>query len=172
MKTSVFVGVSVDGFLARKNHTFDFLDHGGNVPHGFEQFMKSVDALVMGRKTYDVVRVFEPWPYGDKPVFVLSRRRLKPAKSGVVVERLSGPPKTIVSRLEARGFRHLYIDGGLTIQRFLRAGAINRLIVSRVPVLIGKGIPLFGPVQRDILLKHVRTRHFPGGLVQTEYEIP
>ena len=171
MKASVFVGASVDGFIARRNHTFDFLDAGGNEPHGFEEFMASVDALVMGRKTYDVVRVFGTWPYGDKPVFVLSTRKLAPAPQGVVVERLSGPPGRIVSRLEARGFRHLYVDGGLTIQRFLRAGLIQRLTVTRVPMLIGGGIPLFGPLQRDIRLRHVATRSYTGGLVQSEYDV-
>lgn len=171
VNATVFVGASVDGFIARTNHTFDFLDVGGNEPHGFEEFMASVDALVMGRKTYEVVRPFEPWPYGSKPVVVLSRRRLAPPPAGAVVERMSGAPEKIVARLEARGLQHLYVDGGLTIQRFLRAGLIDRLIVTRVPVLIGTGIPLFGALQRDVLLEHVATRTYAGGLVQTEYAV-
>jgi dihydrofolate reductase len=84
---------------------------------------------------------------------------------------MSGEPCEIVTRLEARGFQHAYIDGGLTIQRFLAAGFIDRLVITRVPVLIGEGIPLFGPVLSDIPLHHVATRCHKGGLVQSEYEI-
>lgn len=174
MKASVFVGTSLDGFIARPNGSYDFLlGEGGGEPgdHGYDAFIATVDALVMGRRTYDVVRAFERWPYGEKPVFVLSSRPLGPPPSGVTVERLTGAPADIVSQLEARGFRHLYVDGGMTIQRFLEAGLIQRVVISRVPVLIGTGIPLFGPVQRDIRLTHVATREFPGGMVQSEYVV-
>jgi len=87
------------------------------------------------------------------------------------VEQMAGPPAEIVSQLAARGIKHLYIDGGVTIQGFLRAGAIQRLIITRVPVLIGEGVPLFGSVPRDIRLRHVATRHYASGLVQSEYEV-
>src|SRR5215470_17635477 len=129
IKLSVFCGVSVDGFLARPDHALDFLDAGGQEPHGFEEF------------------------YGS------------------VVEQMSGQPVEIVRQLRSRGFKHAYIDGGVTIQRFLAAGCIDRLVITRVPVLIGAGIPLFGPVPRDISLRHVATRTYKGGLVQSEYEI-
>jgi riboflavin biosynthesis pyrimidine reductase len=86
-----------------------------------------------------------------------------------VVEQMSGEPADIVSRLAARGIRHIYVDGGITVQRFLRAGLIQRLIITRVPVLIGEGIPLFGATGRDISLEHVATRSFASGLVQSEY---
>jgi dihydrofolate reductase len=171
MKLSVFCGVSVDGFLARPNNTVDFLDAGGQEPHGFEEFYGSVDVLVIGRKTYEFVVSYGQWLYSKKPVVVLSRRPLDFSwiKNGVV-EQMSGEPAQIVAQLQARGFKHAYIDGGLTIQRFLAAGLINRLVVTRVPVLIGEGIPLFGPVPRDIVLRHVATRTYKGGLVQSEYE--
>lgn len=133
--------------------------------------MASVDALVIGRKTFETVLGFDTWPYGAKPVFVLSTRALAPAPSGAVVEHLSGDPKEIASQLEARGIQHVYVDGGITIQRFLRAGLIQRLIITRVPVLIGDGIPLFGSLLRDVRLEHVATRHYSSGLVQTEYRI-
>lgn len=171
MKASVFVGTSLDGFIARMNGDFDFLDAGGNEPHGYEEFIATVDALVMGRNTYETVLAFDTWPYGSKPVFVLSSRPLAPAPAGAVVEQMAGDPAAIVSQLEARGIGHAYIDGGVTIQRFLQAGLIQRLIITRVPVLIGSGIPLFGPLQRDILLRHVATRQYAGGLVQSEYVI-
>ncbi len=88
-----------------------------------------------------------------------------------VVEQMSGEPAEIVEQLKSRGFKHAYIDGGITIQRFLKAGCIDRLVITRVPVLIGAGIPLFGPLLRDINLRHVATRSYSGGLAQSEYEI-
>jgi dihydrofolate reductase len=171
VKTSVFVGVSVDGFIARPDGALDFLDAGGNEPHGYEEFMATVDAMVIGRNTYETVLSFPGWAYGKKPVFVLSTRPLAPPPPGAVVEHLSGDPADIAAQLTARGIGHAYVDGGVTIQRFLDAGLIQRLVVTRVPVLIGRGIPLFGPVRRDIALKHVATRQYKGGLVQSEYEV-
>lgn len=88
MKASVFVGTSLDGFIARMNGSFDFLDAGGNEPHGYEEFIATVDALVMGRNTYEIVLGFGAWPYGSKPVFVLSSRPLAPAPAGAVVEQI------------------------------------------------------------------------------------
>jgi dihydrofolate reductase len=170
VRASVFVGTSLDGFLARPNGQFDFLDAGGNEPHGYEEFIASVDAIVIGRNTFDVVLGFGTWPY-QKPAFVLSTRALPPVPAGARVEQLSGDPRDIVTRLEARGFAHIYVDGGITIQRFLEAGLIQRLTVTRVPVLIGSGIPLFGALTRDVSVRHVATRQFAGGLVQSEYEV-
>lgn len=171
MKASVFIGTSLDGFIARANGDLDFLPPGGGEPHGYDEFMATVDALVIGRKTFQTVLTFDTWPYMEKPVFVLSTRPLAPTTPGAVVERMSGAPADIVSQLAARGIRHIYVDGGITIQRFLQAGLIQRLIVTRVPVLIGAGIPLFGELQRDIALRHVATRQYASGLVQSEYVV-
>lgn len=171
MKASVFVGTSLDGFIARANGEFDFLPPGGGEPHGYEEFMATVDALVIGRKTFETASSLDTWPYEGKSVFVLSTRALAPAPAGALVERLSGAPADIVSELEARGIRHIYVDGGITIQRFLRDGLIDRLVITRVPVLIGSGIPLFGALERDIALEHVATRPYASGLVQSEYRV-
>jgi len=171
MRASVFVGTSVDGFIARGNGGLDFLPPGGGEPHGYDEFIATVDALVIGRNTFETVLKFPSWPYGEKPVFVLSTRALAPAPGGAIVERMEGEPAEIVTRLSARGMGHVYVDGGITIQRFLRAGLIQRLIITRVPVLIGEGIPLFGVVPSDIPLKHVATRQYASGLVRSEYEI-
>jgi dihydrofolate reductase len=161
----------VDGFLARPNHALDFLFAGEQGSHGFDEFYASIDVLVIGRKTFEVVLTFGKWPYGKKPVVVLSSRKLDfSAVKGGVVEQMSGEPAEIVKRLNSRGFKHAYIDGGITIQRFLAAGCIDRMIITRVPVLIGTGIPLFGAVPHDIRLRHVATRCYKGGLVQSEYE--
>jgi dihydrofolate reductase len=158
--------------LHRPSHgDFDSLESGGGEPHGYDEFMATVDALVIGRKTFETVLAFEQWPYGEKPVFVLSTRPLAPAPPGAVVEHMSGEPAEIWAQLTARGLQHIYVDGGITIQRFLRAGLIERLIVTRVPVLIGQGIPLFGALPQDVLLRHVATRQYAGGLVQSEYVI-
>lgn len=171
MKASVFVGTSLDGFIARAGGELDFLPADGGEPHGYEEFMATVDALVIGRKTFETVLAFGSWPYGEKPVFVLSTNPLADAPAGAVVERLAGDPADIAARLAARGFRHIYVDGGVTIQRFLRAGLIDRLVVTRVPVLIGTGIPLFGALPRDVRLRHVATRAYASGLVQSEYVV-
>ncbi len=171
MRATVFVGTSLDGFIARTNGEFDFLDAGGNEPHGFEEFFASVDALVMGRKTYETVLSFDGWFYGDKPVFVLSTRPIAPPPEGATVEHMSGSPSEIVAQLESGGIRHIYVDGGITIQQFLREGMIERIIVTRVPVLIGQGTPLFGALDKDVLLRHVATRSYASGLVQSEYEV-
>jgi dihydrofolate reductase len=170
MKASVFIGMSVDGFIARANGDLDFLPPGGGEPHGYDEFIATVDALVIGRNTFEIVLAFDTWPY-TKPVFVLSTRPLATAPSGAVVERMSGEPSDIVSQLAARGIRHIYVDGGITVQRFLRAGLIQRLIITRVPVLIGTGIPLFGAIEHDIALTHIITRAYPSGLVQSEYSV-
>lgn len=172
MKLSVFCGVSLDGFLARLNHKVDFLDAAGHEPHGFEEFYSTVDVLVMGRKTYEFVESYGQWFYGKKQVVVLSSRPLDFSWiNDGVVKRMSGSPDKIVAQLKARRFKHAYVDGGFTIQQFLAAGLIDRMVVTRVPVLIGEGIPLFGPVPRDIALCHVATRTYKSGLVQSEYEV-
>ena len=173
MKASVFVGASVDGYIARLNGGLDWLPHDAE-PHGYDEFIASVDTIVIGRKTYEIVLGFDTWPYGEKRVVVLSSQTidLSPAIArGAVVEQMGGSPADIVSSLTARGVQHAYVDGGITIQRFLRAGLVNRLVVTRVPVLIGEGIPLFGTVPKDIPLRHVATRSYPSGLVQSEYEV-
>jgi dihydrofolate reductase len=170
MIASVFIGTSVDGFIARLNGSFDFLPEGGGEPHGYNEFFASVDALVIGRKTFEIVLAFPQWPYGDKRVIVLSTQKLDLSKVPAGrVEQMQGSPREIISKLEGRGIRHIYVDGGVTVQRFLRDGMIQRLIITRVPVLIGEGIPLFGSLGKDVRLEHVKTQHYPSGMVKTEY---
>jgi dihydrofolate reductase len=172
MAVSVFVGTSVDGFIARLDGALDFLPPGGGEPHGYDEFMASVDALVIGRKTFETVLAFPEWPYGRKRVVVLSGHSIDfSTVRGGIVEQMAGSPAEIVSKLTVSGAHHLYVDGGITIQRFLRAGLIQRLIITRVPVLIGEGIPLFSTLPHDIRLRHISTKHYPSGLVQTEYQV-
>lgn len=172
MKASVFIATSLDGFIARADGALDWLPASGGEEHGYNDFMATVDGLVMGRKTFETVLTFPAWPFGTKPVVVLSSNPAAlVAPPGAVCTMMAGLPSEIVSRLAARGMSHLYIDGGLTIQRFLEAGLIQRVIITRVPVVLGSGIPLFGPVSRDIRFEHVATRAFPSGLVQSEYTV-
>lgn len=168
----VFIGVSVDGFIARPDGDLDFLPEGGGEPHGYDEFIATIDAIVIGRKTFETILAFPEWPYGEKQVIVLSTHALDfSGVSGAHVAQMSGPPAEIVAKLAERGFKRLYIDGGITIQQFLRAGQIQRLTITRVPVLIGQGIPLFGALPHDIRLRHIATRNYASGLVKTEYEI-
>lgn len=169
MKTSVFVGTSLDGFIARENDGLDFLPADPGEDHGYREFFDSVDVLIIGRRLYDVALGFESWPYGAKQVFVLSTKDIAPPPAGAAVERLSGEPAEVLAIVERRGFQHAYVDGGITIQRFLNAGLIDRLVITTVPVLIGTGIPLFGPLDHDIRLRHVRTKVLGSGLIQSEY---
>ena len=174
---SVFVGVSLDGFLAKPDGDLTWMDEaaGEAGDHGYEAFIAGIDTFVWGRKTFEWVMAFDKWYHGKRRVVVLSHRPLDlgPARAkGAVVEQMSGTPQEVAARLGAAGARHLYIDGGQTIQAFLRAGLIRRLILSRLPILIGQGVPLFGALPHDIKLRHVATRTFPGGLVQSEYQIP
>jgi dihydrofolate reductase len=165
MTISVFIGTSVDGFIARPNGDLDFLPLDGGEPHGYNEFIAGIDALVIGRKTFETVLAFESWPYGKKRVVVLSSNPLDlSAVKGAVIEQMAGSPAEVVAKLAATGAHHLYIDGGVTIQGFFRAGLIQ-------PVLIGEGIPLFGKLPRDIQLRHVSTQHYKSGLVKSEYQV-
>ncbi len=172
MIVSVFVGTSVDGFIARLDGRLDFLPPDGGEPHGYDEFIASVDTIVIGRMTFETVLTFPAWPYGKKRVVVLSSRPLDlTAVRGGVVEQLAGAPAKIVADLAASGVGHVYVDGGITIQRFLRAGLVHRLVITRVPVLIGEGIPLFGTLPRDLQLLHVATQSYASGLVKSEYKV-
>jgi len=171
MQASVFIATSLDGFIARPDGALDWLPDDCE-PHGYDEFMATVDALVIGRKTFEVVLGFGGWHYGSKPVIVLSStlKELKVPETARC-EIMAGSPQEIVARLDDRGYQHLYIDGGVTIQGFLRAGMIQRMTITRIPVLLGKGIPLFGDLSRDVRWKHVTTRSFPSGMAQSEYVI-
>jgi dihydrofolate reductase len=172
MIVSVFIGTSVDGFIARLNGSYDFLPEGGGEPHGYDEFMASVDTLVIGRKTFEAVLALPAWPYGGKNVVVLSSKPVDfSAVRGNTIQHMAGPPGAIVATLAAKGAQHLYVDGGITIQRFLRDGLVQRLIITRVPVLIGEGIPLFGSLPRDLRLHHIATRQYKSGLVKSEYHV-
>jgi dihydrofolate reductase len=175
MTGTVYIATSVDGFIARENGGIDWLPgvgDAGTEDYGYRAFIDSVDAIVMGRTSYEMALSFGAWPYGEKPVVVLSSRPMAIGKDiARTVESMNAPPHEVVHRLAGRGWKHLYIDGGKTIQGFLREDLIHRLIISKIPILLGTGIPLFGPLPHDIRLRHLGTRQFENGLVQSHYEV-
>lgn len=171
MTCTAFIATSLDGYIARPNGAIDWLPvpEAGGDDYGYNAFMDSVEAIVMGRNTYELVLTFGGWHY-PKPVVVLSSKGVSVSEElSEKVFQTSGSPSDVLAYCATRGWRSLYIDGGVTIQNFLAAGLMNRLIVTRVPVLIGSGLPLFGAVPADVKLTHVKTQAFANGLVQSEY---
>jgi dihydrofolate reductase len=170
---SVFIATSLDGFIARDDGAIDWLPEPDPAEDfGYGEFIASVDAIVMGRKTFELASSFDPWPYGETPVVVLSSGRIGiPRALRDTVEHMTGTPAEIVRGLGVRGFDHLYVDGGATIRGFLADGLIRRITLTRIPVLLGSGIPLFGPLEEDIQLHHVGSRVYENGLVQSTYEV-
>jgi dihydrofolate reductase len=175
---SVFLGMSVDGFIARLDHDLSWLtgaDEAGGPPDdgeggdfGFAEFVSGIDALVMGRSTYEVIAPFAEWPYQGRPVHVLSSSLPAEGDARIVVHRSFDEA---VAALTAAGYRRVYVDGGRTVHQFLAAGLIDELTLSRVPVLIGTGHTPFGELPADIALEHVQTRSYAGGMVQSTYRV-
>ena len=180
MKASVYIATTVDGFIARPNGELDWLPGSdgvmdpelGDEDFGYAQFMSSVDVLVMGRNTYELVISSGQWPYGGTKVIVLSSS-LKTLSDIVPdsVELKSCAPHELYKELQDSGFCHLYIDGGKTIQRFLSEHLINEITITKVPVLIGEGIPLFSKLTNDIKLSHLNTISYKNGFVKSKYEV-
>jgi dihydrofolate reductase len=179
MTVSVYIAQSLDGYIARENGDIDWLQPDDEEAYqddaedyGFKSFMESVDVLIMGRHTFEKVLSFEEWPYGNKRVFVLSSSLLKiPSGLHKTVEIKSGDPKDIYHELCKSRVGHVYVDGGKTIMGFLKAGLVDEMIITTIPVLIGTGIPLFGTIQRGITLELLDTRSFRNGFIQSRYRI-
>ncbi|CAN1212409.1 Dihydrofolate reductase [Tumidithrix helvetica PCC 7403] len=176
-KSSVFIATSLDGYIARTDGNIDWLDRAnGSVPKGedcgYNDFIKSVDVLIMGRKTFEKVLSFDEWPYHAKSVVVLSRGQIHiPISISGSTSISSEHPRVLVERLAKDGAKHLYIDGGLVIQSFLREGLIDEITIALIPVLLGSGKPLFGTLDKDIELTHVVTKAYDFGFVQNKYRI-
>ncbi|GHE08145.1 dihydrofolate reductase family protein [Klenkia taihuensis] len=168
----VFLGMSVDGFISRPDDALDFLDRtdGSGEPGdaGFTDFVTSVDALLMGRGTYRVIAGVEEWPYQGKPVHVVSSTLDPGADPRITVHRSLDDA---VGALDAAGYRRVYLDGGSTVRQLLARGRVQTLCLSRVPVLVGEGFSLFGPLPADVDLEHVSTEVLGGGMVQTTYRV-
>lgn len=176
-RCAVFIATSLDGFIARRDGSLDWLDRANAlVPAdedcGYAAFMAGVDALVMGRATFEVARGFPAWPYGERPVYVLSRSvRGLPPGTPASVSLLDLPPEEVVRLAAEAGHRRLYVDGGATVQSFLAAGFISELTITVIPILLGAGIRLFGELPADVHLEHLATKAYPFGFVQSRYAI-
>jgi len=174
---SVFIATSLDGFIARKDGDLSWLDRANaTVPPGtemgFEPFLRSVDAIVMGRASFEKVLTFGHWPYGETRVIVQSRNPVAIDHAlARTVSSSSEAPAALCERLAGEGARRLYIDGGVTIQRFLAAGLIDDLTITIIPVVLGEGLPLFGPLPADVTLRLVDATRFDFGYVQLRYRV-
>lgn len=173
MPNIVYIAISLDGYIADQDEGLDWLNNYPNPEandFGFSDFMAGIDALVMGRKTFEMVASFGGgWPY-PVPAFVLSGslKEVPKALSGKV-EVVQGELSNIVGQLNARGLNNLYIDGGFTIQNFLAADLIDELIITRLPILLGGGIPLFGTLEEPVMFEHLKTETFGNGITQSKY---
>ncbi|WP_413112532.1 dihydrofolate reductase family protein [Thaumasiovibrio sp. DFM-14] len=184
MKCSVYIATSVDGFIARENGSVDWLEAAGNTDvdmgdqadMGFAEYMASVDCLIMGRKCMEMISSMnltpDQWPYGDTRIIVLSNT-VKQAPENVKdhVEMYSGDLQALVSKLDSEGYRHAYIDGGATIQAFINLELIDEITITRAPVLLGEGIPLFGKTIKDIKLDQAQATAFANDFVQVKYSV-
>ena len=172
----VFIAASLDGFIARPDGDIEWLSQyaAGGEDTGYDAFMDSIDGLVMGRGTFEKALTFGPWPF-QKPVVVLSKNL---SQSGLrtdlegKVRVTSLAPRPLMESLAAEGWKRAYVDGGKVIQSFLKEGLIRDMILTRIPVLLGEGICLFAETKGDIALRHIETRSFASGLVQSKYDIP
>ena len=172
MKTIVYIGSSLDGFIARKDGDIEWLTQFADdeAIHAYEEFMNRIDAIVIGRGTFEKVLTFSSWPY-EKKVFVLSNSiKQLPGTLRDKAILLSMKPEELLSYLSSRGFSGIYIDGGKVIQDFLKKDMIDEMIIAKAPILIGSGIPLFNYIDTDLQFKHIRTEVQSNGLIRSYYE--
>jgi len=162
----VFLATSLDGFIARADDGLDWLARFEQEEHGYREFLATVDALVIGRRTYEVVLGFPAWPYAGKRVIVCTHRPASPAHGE---ELWSGSPRALAERLDREGVRRVYLDGGALISSFLREGLVDELTLNLIPMLLGAGVPLFAGGLPEVPLRLLEARSFPSGLVQLRY---
>ena len=169
-RCSVFIAASLDGYIARSDGRIDWLSiaEAPGEDYGFKAFFDSVDVVVLGRKTYDTVLGFEGWPYVDKRCIVLTHRPPAPLHGE---ELFAGDPATLVERLGRDGARRAYVDGGEVITQFLKAGLIDDLTLSLIPIVLGGGRPLFGGGEPERRLSLEECRSWPTGVVQIRYRL-
>lgn len=172
MTNYVYIATSLDGFIATSDGGLDWLEEIPNPEqndYGYAEFIKSIDAIVMGRKTFEKVITFGQWIY-DKPVFILSNSLTElPEHFLGKAEIVRGDMKKIITQLNQKGYKNLYIDGGRVIQSFLQEDLIDEMIVTRVPVLLGKGISLFGELEQHLQFRNKKTQIYSNDLVKSHY---
>jgi dihydrofolate reductase len=169
--THVYVGTSLDGFIARKDGSFDWLSRfaDADAVDAYKTFMAGIDVIVLGRRTFESVLGFPEWPY-ERPVIVLSRSFGKaPHELQEKVSFSTLGPRDLLEELFERGYRSVYVDGGKVIQSFLAEDLIDELIIARAPILIGDGVPLFGYLSGDLDFQHEHTAAYSNGLIRSYY---
>jgi len=174
-KNIVFIARSLDGYIAGKNGELDWLHAIPNpdqVDMGYHQLMVEVDAVIMGRTTYETVMGFGgEWPY-TKHVFVLSSTLEKlPTVLAGKVTILSGSTNEVLSEVHELGYYSLYIDGGRTVQNFIKDGLIDELRITTMPILLGGGFSLFGELPKPVKLEHLSSKLYLGQVVQDWYKV-
>ena len=162
----VFLATSLDGFIARADDGLDWLAPFEQEEHGYRDFLATIDALVIGRRTHEVVLGFPAWPYAGKRVIVCTHRPASPAHGE---ELWSGSPRELAERLDREGVRRVYLDGGALISSFLREGLVDELTLNLIPIVLGAGVPLFSGGLPEVPLRLLEARPFPSGLVQLRY---
>ena len=172
-KNIVFIGKSIDGYIAGKNGELDWLNMIPNPEEngmGYPEFMSEIDAIVMGKTTFEMVINFDiDWPYKEQ-VFVLSHTLKEiPETLQKKVTLLKGDLKDILKTIHKKGFYDLYIDGGKTIQNFLKEDLIDELRISTLPIILGDGIPLFDVLPKSLKFNHIKTEVFLNEIVQSHY---
>lgn len=172
MRTVVYIATSLDGFIARQDGDIKWLiniPNPDNSDFGYSEFIAGIDGILMGRNTYETALNFEPWPY-NRPVFVLSNiLESVPHELEGKAEIINGNLKDLLKRLEVRGIKNLYVDGGRTIQSFLKEDLIDEMIITTVPVLLGEGIPLFGHLDNDLKFRCEKVEFISEYLVKHYY---
>ena len=173
MSNRIYIATSLDGFIADKNGAIDWLSMvpiTEEVQSEFTNFMDTIDALVMGRNTFEIVKGFGgEWPYNKKVFVVSNSMNSIPSGYEDKTELIKGTPTEIVEQLHKRGYENLYIDGGKTIQNFLKEDLIDDMIISAIPILLGDGKPLFGELSNPQKFKLVDTKVISNLMVQTHY---
>ncbi|MEM9216524.1 MAG: dihydrofolate reductase family protein [Cyanobacteria bacterium P01_F01_bin.150] len=170
MKTTYYVASSLDGFIAESDGAVDFLDIIGAEPNtdAYDQFFAGVDALLMGRRTYDQVLGFGEWPYGDRPCWVMTHRELDP--NSATVGAIAGTPQQVHGQIAARSYQHLWLVGGANLAaQFLHQGLIDQIVVSLLPIVLGQGIPLFSNLPDQVLLSLNDVTARDCGIVELTY---
>src|SRR5512138_1379693 len=172
MKTFVFIGTSLDGFIARTDGDLDWLTRFADEEaiRAYEEFINKIDAIVIGRGTFEKIVSFPSWPYKQKAFVLSASLKQLPATLKDKATLLSMKPKELLGYLSGLGFLSIYVDGGKVIQSFLKEDLVDELIISKVPLLIGNGIPLFGFLAADLQFKHIRTEVQSNGLVRSFYK--
>ena len=147
------------------------LTNPDNSDYGFSEFLDRTDGIIMGRKSFETVLGFNEWPYAKRvPIFVLSNTLNQlPHNLSANVEIVRGELKEIIELLRDKGINNLYIDGGKTIQSFLKEDLIDEMIITRIPILLGSGIPLFDKNNLELMFEHVGTEVYNNMLVRSKY---